>query len=187
MTLALAASNGWWSRHASHVVIIGVPMLGIGGIAIWADVRAYLARRRAGVSVRSSRRIAVSPAALFSVGAALVHSAVCPQHFKEATIYGLFFLVAAGCQLGWAALVVRRPSRLLLYAGVAGNAAIIALWVVTRTHGVPLGPGRGETEAAGALDVIATTCELGIVICSLVAIRAWQRMPFRASVAATTA
>src|SRR5881275_1024385 len=105
MTLTLAASNGWWSRHASHVVIIGVPMLGIGGIAIWADVRAYLAQRRAGVSVRSSRRIAVSPAALFSVGAALVHSAVCPQHFKEATIYGLFFLVAAGCQLGWAALV----------------------------------------------------------------------------------
>jgi hypothetical protein len=47
MNLAVAAvSNGWWSRHGAHVLVIGIPMVLIATVAVWADVRAYVARRR---------------------------------------------------------------------------------------------------------------------------------------------
>jgi hypothetical protein len=169
-------ATGWWVRHGAHVVVIAVPVLFMGGIAVWADIRAHLARRTDRRRPRPNPGHALRLAALFSVGAALVHGAVCPEHFQEATIYGVFFLVAATCQAGWAAMVMTQPRRWLLYAGAVGNAAITALWAVTRLDGVPLGPGRGETESIGRLDIIATGCELGIVICAMLALRQLSRV-----------
>ena len=173
--IALAVSGDWWSRHGAHALIIGVPVVFLGGVALWSDVRASLSRRRERGQERSDANVALPLAALLSLGAALVHSAVCPEHFREATIYGLFFLVAAGGQVAWAALALKRPSRLLLYGGVAGNVAFIALWAVTRTQGIPLGPGRDQAESIGTLDLIATSCEIGIVVCALLAARTLSR------------
>lgn len=51
--------------------------------------------------------------------------------------------------------------------GVAGNLAIVLLYVLTRTYGVPLGPHAAQIEVVGALDVTATGMELGIVFALL--------------------
>ena len=67
--------------------------------------------------------------------------------------------------------VVVAPSRLLYLAGAVGNAAIVALWVVTRTYGVPAGPGAGEREAVEFADTLATVFEVLLVVGALVLAR----------------
>jgi hypothetical protein len=106
--------------------------------------------------------------ALGGAGAAAVHFVVMPDHFEESALYGAFFLVAAIVQLGYSALLLARPSRTLVAAGVAGNLAVILLWVVTRTISIPLGPGAGTTEAFGGLDILASAFEALVVICGTV-------------------
>ena len=104
------------------------------------------------------------PAAALSLLAALVHLAVTPEHFEEWWGYGSFFLAAALVQALYAPLLLWRPSRPLLLAGVLGNSAIVLLYLVTRTLGVPLlGPGAGEVEGVGALDACATASEVVLV------------------------
>ena len=103
--------------------------------------------------------------------AALIHVAVCPEHFREGLVYGVFFAVSAGCQLGWSMLVAGRYSHWLATAGLMGNAAIVMLWAVTRTVGIPLGPEAGEVEHVGVLDLVCAGCEIGVVAMCVLAIR----------------
>ncbi|MEC9051497.1 MAG: hypothetical protein VX747_03490, partial [Actinomycetota bacterium] len=60
-------------------------------------------------------------AVVSSTAAAGVHAAMGPLHFREATLFGLFFAGAALAQLGWTALVLRSVTPALLRAGVALN------------------------------------------------------------------
>src|SRR5262245_23597417 len=92
--------------------------------------------------------------AAISVGAAVIHFEVMFEHFSEYWMYGAFFLVSAWAQLIWAACIVRWQSRVLLWAGAVGNAAIIVVYVLTRTVGDLVGPGTGEAEAVGGIDVV---------------------------------
>jgi hypothetical protein len=102
--------------------------------------------------------------AALSLLAAIIHLLVMPEHFEEWWGYGTFFLVVALAQGLYALFLLRRPGRPLLLAGVAGNLAIVILWLVTRTSGIPLlGPHAGEIEEVGALDLLCTLAELGVV------------------------
>src|SRR5215216_7342782 len=86
-------------------------------------------------------------AAALSLLAGLIHLWVAPEHFEEWWGYGAFFLVAAAAQLLYAPLALRWPSRTLLIVGIAGNLAIVALYLLTRTVGIPpLGPEAGKVE-----------------------------------------
>jgi len=106
--------------------------------------------------------------ALLSAGAAAIHFVVVSEHFEEWWVFGLFFAATAIAQLTWASLIVTRRSRLLTWVGVVGNAAIVALWIVSRTAGVPLGPDAGMPEPVGVADSVASAFEVGIV-----AVGAW--------------
>ena len=97
-----------------------------------------------------------------------------PSHFHESWLYGMFFLVAAAAQVTLGALLLSRPSRRLVLAGVAGSVAVIVLWALGRVVGVPVGPDHGATEAVGALDVIATLAETATVACGAVVLRRSQ-------------
>jgi hypothetical protein len=104
-------------------------------------------------------------AASLSLVAALIHLWVMPEHFEEWWGYGAFFLVAAVAQLLYVPIVLRRSSRTVLLAGIAGNLAIVALYLLTRTVGIPLfGPEAGEVEGFGLVDVCATASEVGIAV-----------------------
>jgi hypothetical protein len=118
-----------------------------------------------GPATTPRRRATLLPlVALAGVAAAAVHVVVMPDHFEESTLYGTFFATAAVAQFGYSALLLTRPSRSLLAAGVLGNAAIFLLWLITRTVGIPLGPAAGTTETFGGLDVLASVFELTIAI-----------------------
>ena len=121
-------------------------------------------------------------AAILSAVAAAIHAAEAPQHFTEWWGYGAFFVVAAAAQAVLAILLAiglpsarasaSAPTALgrsltagrIVRAGVAGNAAIVGLYVWTRTIGVPLiGPEAGEIESLNRSGVVATAIELLLV------------------------
>ena len=116
-----------------------------------------------GLAPGPSRPILYAAAAL-SLVAALIHLWAMPEHFAEWWGYGAFFLVSAAAQAIYVPLLLRRPNRGILLLGVGGNLAIVSLYLLTRTVGIPLfGPHAGEVEGAGFMDLCATSSELGIV------------------------
>lgn len=111
-------------------------------------------------STRPRRPRALLLASLGLLVAAGVHVTVMPEHFKESWLYGAFFLGTASAQVGAALLVWRYPTRWRLRAIAVASVGVVLLWAWTRAVGVPLGPGAGETESIGMLDVVASTAEL---------------------------
>jgi hypothetical protein len=99
-----------------------------------------------------------------SVGAAAIHFAVVFEHFAEYTLYGVFFLVISWAQMIWPAVLLWRPSRLWLWLGIAGNAMVIAVYVASRTVGLPFGPDLHHGESVGALDVVSCVLEFGLIV-----------------------
>ncbi len=105
-------------------------------------------------------------AAVFSLLAALIHLWVMPEHFEEWWGYGTFFLALALAQGLYGAALLRRPRRpLLLLLGVGGNLSVVALYLLTRTVGIPFfGPHAGEAEGVGVADLSATAAELALAV-----------------------
>ena len=104
-----------------------------------------------------------------STTAAGVHAAIGPAHLGVLPAFGVFFVGCALAQLGWSALLLLRPSRPLLLAGVVGNAALLLLWAGSRTVGLPgILPRR---EPVGAWDLLCAACEVLAVTACLVLLR----------------
>jgi hypothetical protein len=104
-------------------------------------------------------------AVVASAYAALVHNWVLPAHFAEWWGYGLAFLVMAAAQGFYSGLLLLGPGRSVFAAGIAGNAAILALYALTRTLGVPLlGPHAGQVEAVALPDLAAAVAEVALVV-----------------------
>jgi hypothetical protein len=119
-------------------------------------------------------------AAAFSLLAAVIHLWVMPEHNAEWWGYGLFFLLAAGAQVLFALAIVRNPTIPLLRLGIAGNLAIIALWSVTRTIGIPFfGPNAGEVEGIGQIDLASKIIEALLVFLLLLLLRTESPPPQR--------
>ncbi len=123
-------------------------------------------------------------AGALSVAAGVAHGLVAPEHLREWWGYGLFFALAALGQVFFGALLLAAPwrydetgglvpertgpERALCLLGIVGNAAVILLYVVTRTVGVPfLGPAAGEVEPLGAGGVVTTLFE-AVLVCLLI-------------------
>ena len=102
--------------------------------------------------------------AALSVGAAAIHFAVVFEHFAEYALYGVFFLVISWAQMIWPAVLLWRPSRLWLWLAIAGNAIVIAVYLGSRTVGLPFGPDLHHAESVGALDVVGCVLEFGLIV-----------------------
>jgi hypothetical protein len=113
-------------------------------------------------------------AALMSVAAAVVHASVVPTHLHEYGPFGVLFLIAATLQAGWAWRAWADPGRGVLVGGCALSLVLVAVWVWSRTVGLPIGPERWTPESAGPLDVQATVDEFLVV-----ALVAWSTWPPR--------
>jgi hypothetical protein len=113
---------------------------------------------------RQERTGLLTAAALCCAAAAGVHYVVMPDHFDESALYGLFFLITATSQVGYSVLLIAKPSRPLVVVGLLANAAVVGLWLLTRLVAIPLGPGAGETEQFGALDILASSFEVLFLI-----------------------
>ena len=111
---------------------------------------------------------AVYAAAGLAFAAALIHLWATPEHFEEWWGYGAFFVAAATGQGIFGVALLRRSTQPLLLAGIWSNVAIVVLYVVTRTRGIPLGPHGGMVEDAGVLDMLATVAEVGMIVALVV-------------------
>lgn len=115
------------------------------------------------VDPRAQRSYPIRLVAGLAVAAGVIHSVALVQHFGESVLYGAFFAIVAACQLAWGAWVYRRPDKpRTLAAAAIANLAIAAIWALSRTTGLPLGPEAGQPEAPGVLDLLATFDELAI-------------------------
>ncbi len=112
-------------------------------------------------------------AAAASVLSGLIHFAVVPEHRAEFTGYAVFFTVVAIAELVWAAAVWTGAEGWLVALGVVANVAIIALWAVTRTAGLPFGPEPGVAESIGLADVVCCVGEAVTVVAGTAAL--WFR------------
>jgi hypothetical protein len=168
------------SGQAGGLVAIAAVLITFGGIAfpffLQTPRPAHLpARSGSGrTSLAETGQFVCLTVALFSTSAALVHFAVLWEHFRESWLFGAFFAVAASLQLAWAALIVRRPSRALLRAGAVGNLGVAAVWLLSRTAGLPLGPAPWSPEPVSVADSLATIFEVGIVVGAIVLLRSWS-------------
>lgn len=106
--------------------------------------------------------------AVLSAGAAAIHFAVMGDHFALSWTHGAFFAAVGWAQLIWAGAVLVRPGRAVALAGIAGNVLVVAAWALSRTAGLPFGPGAGKPEPAGLPDGLATALELALVCCALI-------------------
>jgi hypothetical protein len=132
-------------------------------VACW-----QLSRRLADMTDLESRdeqltvvvRIALAAVA---AGAGVVHLAMVPTHAQEWMVLGVAFAVAGWLQLLLAALLLVRPTRRTLIAGLVLSAATVAVWGYTRTIGWPIGPEAGTSEAAGFVDLLCAGLEVAYV------------------------
>ncbi len=115
-----------------------------------------------------------------AVAAGAIHALAMVQHFGEGVLYGAFFAVVAASQLGWGTWVYRHPEeRRHLTAAAIANGAIVLIWVLSRTAGLPLGPQAGRPEVPGLIDVLATLDELAIVLLAIAILRPGGRLEAR--------
>lgn len=104
-------------------------------------------------------------AALLVLVSSLIHSAQIVPHFEQYWLYGAFFAVAATWQAIWAARIFGDPlNRRVLVTGIVGNVALIVVWAISRTAGVPIGPQGWHPEALSAVDVLSKLDELAAVV-----------------------
>jgi hypothetical protein len=140
------------SSAAQSAAVIAITALSLGAVLVAAKGRAYLI---------------VLQMALLSAGAAAIHFAAAGSHFREWWGFGVFFVASGVAQLAWALLAVKSPSRAVWWVGVLGNAAIVALWILTRTVGTLVGPDAHTPEPVGVPDAVASGFELAIVLAVL--------------------
>jgi hypothetical protein len=113
----------------------------------------------------SAERTTTACLAVVSVGAGALHFAVVGEHFKEYWLFGAFFVTVAWLQMLWAGFTAWRPGPTLFLAGAIGNAVVIAIWIWSRTRGLPIGPDAGQPEDAAFIDVLSTAFE-GLLVAS---------------------
>jgi hypothetical protein len=143
---------GLASSAAQSTAAIAIAALSLGAVFVAAKGRVHLT---------------VLPVALFSAGAAAIHFAAAGSHFREWWALGVFFVGSGVAQLAWALLAVKSPSPTVWRVGILGNAAIITLWILTRTIGTLVGPDAHAPEPVGVPDAVASGLELAIVVAAL--------------------
>jgi hypothetical protein len=96
-------------------------------------------------------------------GARQHEEALTPEHAAEWWVFGVLFASAAALQAAMAIVLVRRPTPPAIAWTCALNAAIVAVWVLSRSTGLPFGPEAGDREAVGWMDVLTAADELLVV------------------------
>jgi hypothetical protein len=99
--------------------------------------------------------VAVGMAVAASAVAGGIHLGASTEHLEAWPLAGRFLVGAGAAQVACAAAIASGASRRV--AGVAAlvNGALLALWLVSRTVGVPFGPHAGQPETIAAADLCA--------------------------------
>ncbi|MGH2801352.1 MAG: hypothetical protein ACRDM0_27495, partial [Thermoleophilaceae bacterium] len=104
-------------------------------------------------------------AATLAIAAGVIHLAQIGPHNEEDPLFGIFFLVVGVLQVAGGAYLLypfgtERLRRAVGWLGVAGSLATVAIWMVSRTLGLPFGAEPGAPETVGLADAAADLFEL---------------------------
>lgn len=156
----LLQSAGWGSllMLVSNVVAVGWLA------ALWGG-RLRLVSGRA---TPSSPPVAHRLLALTLLGPAVIHLAVTPEHVQEWWAAAAFFVVLALAEVAVAVALLWRPGPGLVRQAAALCALPLAVWLLSRTVGLPFGPERWTPEAVGLADVASGLIELGGLLLAVV-------------------
>ena len=122
-------------------------------------------------SSTTRRETAQRALALASIGAGVIHIALGPEHLSEWVVLGTSFYVFGALQVLFGLLLLRRAGRALLLTCALGSLAPIAVWLVSRTSGLPLGPEAFEPEGYGVADLICVGLEAVVALGALTLLR----------------
>jgi len=146
---------------------LGAVLMMVTNLVLVGLLVAFRGGRVVPAAAREPREIRALPLPLVLaatlVGASAIHAAVIPAHLEEWWAAGAFFLVLTMAELAAANAVlvprdgVRVPA---LLAAIAVSVVPLAVWLVSRTVGLPFGPEVGEPEPVGVADVMACVLEL---------------------------
>jgi len=158
------AMLGVLQGHGVHLIVFGAPVVALMGVTAVQEVRGRARHRAAQSDGEGARPVARGAAVLVAaaglVVAAAVHAIVAPEHYREYLWYGIFFTVLTAGQVAVAVKLVVRPDRAVLLAVGVASVAVVGLWLVSRTSGLPIGPEPWRPEEIGGLDVAATAAEV---------------------------
>jgi hypothetical protein len=129
--------------------------------------RALAERSTIAATSRSTGLTTVTAASLLAA-VGVVHLVMTPSHIGEWVAEGLAFALLGWVQLGLAAALAMRPSRRVLGSTLLINAAAVALWVVSRTSGFPVGPHANQREAVTLVDGATAAAEAVVIVLALV-------------------
>jgi integral membrane sensor domain MASE1 len=103
-------------------------------------------------------------AGALSAVAGLIHVQATVDHAGEYWLFGVLFGAVALAQIGLAVALwrTRAPDGVLVASAVV-TLGVVAVWLVSRTVGLPVGPSAGTAENVGVSDAIAALTELVFV------------------------
>ena len=93
-------------------------------------------------------------AGIASIGAGAIHAAAIGAHGEHRQAVVVFAVLGA-FQVGWGALALRRPGRVVAAIGVLGNFVALVGWVLAKTSGIGVVEGLDEVEAVQFADAAA--------------------------------
>jgi hypothetical protein len=166
------------SRHAVHLILFAVPVGAVCVAVAWQELRARIAAARSTAApsarettpARRSEWCWIGAAGLVVAGA--IHAAVAPEHFEESLAFGVFFALLTAAQWLTAAAWLHRPTPAVVRTIGLGSAAVVVLWIVSRTTGLPAGPTPWQPERLGQADLLSTGFELLTCVACFVDARA---------------
>ena len=94
----------------------------------------------------------------------LIHLGAAVDHADELLLYSFVFVMLACAQFVWAAMVLRHASDRVLLCGCVLNAGVIALWLLSRTTGMPIAPRPWVAEPVGFADLVETAGEMVVLL-----------------------
>ena len=144
-----------------------------------------LVDRRSAPVPRIDSTLALVLALTWSAG--LIHVVAAIGHLDGYAPFAVFFETLALAQLLWGVAVYRSPSNRLLWLGGLGSLAVVALWCISRTAGVPIGPHPWSPEPVGAIDAVCSADELVLAIVVFGRLAAGPYGRLRRTVSATVA
>jgi len=109
--------------------------------------------------------LAVAGAA--SLGAGAIHAAAIGVHSEHHQAVVTFTIVAA-IQLGFGAVALARPGRIVLALGALANAGFLVGWQMAKTSGISFIDGLGEVEPRQFTDTLAASLAALAVVAVLI-------------------
>jgi len=93
-------------------------------------------------------------------GAEAIHTSVMDEHINEWLPIGLFFLAISLVEGLLAVALITVPTPKVSKLAIGVSLGTVALWLLTRTVGIPIGPMAWNAEPFGRADTLSSALEL---------------------------